>query len=93
MNEEIPLSNHEVYKILSARKGPMNEKTESILQYLKSINCEKTSYPLEKLREMKFNRELESDIIKLTMASNSNDTSILSENDENIIRKNFPGIQ
>lgn len=80
---EVPLSNQEVYKVLNARTDITNERTLSILNYLKWHNeIIKSDYDYETLRSLKYSGKLESSLESLAIAVNTN---IFSESDRKII--------
>ncbi len=89
---EVPLSNHEVLLVLETRLKDdkiENSKTSEMLKYLQSIKEEHYEYPLEILRNLKINKNLEADLDLLTIASNLSDLSILSSSDSKKILTYF----
>ena len=87
---EVPLSNREVLKVLTARPceaGEQNHpRTTEMIEYLESIETGPYLYPLEILREIK---HLEADLNTLTVVSNISDLSILSAADRKCIEQHF----
>ena len=78
---EVPLSNREVLKVLKARNTNHHPRTLEIIEYLESIEKYPYKYPLELLRDLKINKNLDADLVTLAIVSNISDLSILSSSD------------
>lgn len=83
---EVPLSNIEVLKVLKARpsNSPFNME---IIEYLEKFTNSKELYSLEILRNIKNEYNLDADITKLAIVSNTQDISILSSSDKKRIEQ------
>jgi hypothetical protein len=90
---EVPLSNREVLKVLKARPKNGEEKyyprTIEMIEYLESIEKGPYLYPLEILRDLKTSKNLEADLITLTIVSNISDLNILSVLDRKKVEQHF----
>jgi len=88
---EVPLSNREVLKVLKARSFASgdNSKCTEMITYLESIIKGPDKYPLEKLRDLKINYNLDASLNILTLLSNTEDLSILSSSDRKRIVKHL----
>jgi len=81
INIEVPLSNKEVLKVLSAKKDSNNnEKYIKILEYLNDTFMD-DKYNFELLRQLKSEESIEANLSTLCMLSNTNKTSLVNKND------------
>lgn len=89
---EVPLSNREVLKVLKARnvnEEKHHSRTLEMIEYLELIEKGPYLYPLETLRSLKNNIDLEADLTTLTIISNISDLSLLQKSDRLKIEKYF----
>jgi len=85
---EVPLSNREVLKVLKARtnKDQHHPRTLEMLEYLEFIEKGPYKYPLEILRDIK---NLQANLITLTLVANTSDLGILSSSDRKRVEQHF----
>jgi hypothetical protein len=87
--DSVPLSNAEVLIVLKAK----NQKTKlDIVEYLESItnpDIFTDKYPLEKLRDLKKNENIDESIFNLTIFSNTHDPRVISKSSLKIINNFF----
>lgn len=99
---EVPLSNREVLKVLKARyikpsdndqdqaiDQPHHPRTIEMIEYLESIEKGPYRYPLEILRNLKINKNLDADLTTLAIVSNMSDISILNLSDQKRVTAYF----
>lgn len=89
---EVPLSNREVLKVLKARDSGEQKHHPRTLEmkiFLETVEKGAYKYPLEILRDIKINKNLDADLNTLAIVSNISDLSILSPSDRKRIEQHF----